>query len=89
VLNRDDIGALAPGMAADLAIYALDDVGLAGALHDPLAALLFCQPPRARHTVVHGRVVVRDGHLTTVDLAALVRRHNLLARQLVEGAVRS
>lgn len=89
VLNRDDIGALAPGMAADLAIYALDDVGLAGALHDPLAALLFCQPPRARHTVVHGRVVVRDGHLTTVDLAALVLRHNLLARQLVEGAVRS
>ncbi|WP_428419849.1 8-oxoguanine deaminase [Methylibium sp.] len=86
VLDRDDIGTLAPGRAADLAIFALDDVGLAGAQHDPLAALLFCQPPRTRHTVVHGRVVVRDGRLTTVELPRLVERHNRLSRQLVEAA---
>jgi cytosine/adenosine deaminase-related metal-dependent hydrolase len=83
VLNRDDIGQLAPGMAADLAIYPLDDIAQAGAQHDPLAALLLCQPPRAAFTVVHGRVVVREGRLVTVDLPQLVRTHNRLARELL------
>ncbi len=46
VLGRDDIGALAPGMAADLVAVSLDPVGLAGALHDPLAALLLCHVPQ-------------------------------------------
>jgi cytosine/adenosine deaminase-related metal-dependent hydrolase len=87
VLNRDDIGHLAPGMAADLAIYALDDVAQAGAQHDPLAALLFCQPPRARHTIVNGRLVVRDGRLATVDTPALVRAHNRLAGELLNAAL--
>lgn len=85
VLNRDDIGALAPGMAADMVTIALDEIGLAGALHDPLAALLFCHVPRVRHTIVNGKVVVRDGQLTTVDLPTLIERHNRLARQLVQA----
>jgi cytosine/adenosine deaminase-related metal-dependent hydrolase len=86
VLNRDDIGHLAPGMSADLAIYPLDDVAQAGAQHDPLAALLLCQPPRATHTIVHGRFVVRDGRLATVDLPQLVTAHNRLARSLLQPA---
>jgi len=86
VLNRDDIGALAPGMAADIATFPLNEIGLAGALHDPLAALLFCQVPRVQHSIVNGRVVVRDGQLTTVELPVLVERHNALARRLVEAA---
>ncbi|MEO7338155.1 MAG: 8-oxoguanine deaminase, partial [Caldimonas sp.] len=63
----------------------LDEVGLAGARHDPLAALLFCQVPRVRHSIVNGRVVVRDGELATLELPLLVERHNALARKLVEG----
>lgn len=86
VLNRDDIGALAPGMAADIVSFPLDEIGTAGALHDPLAALLFCQVPRVKHNVVDGRVVVRDGRLTTVELPVLVERHNALARELLEAA---
>jgi cytosine/adenosine deaminase-related metal-dependent hydrolase len=86
VLGRDDIGALAPGMAADLVTVPLDDIGMAGALHDPVAALVFCQVPRVRHAVVHGRVVVRDGHLTTLDLPVLIERHNALAAQLARAA---
>lgn len=82
VLNRDDIGHLAPGMAADLVCVALDDIGFAGALHDPVAALAFCQVPRVRHTVVNGRVVVRDGEVETIDLPRLVERHNRLAAAL-------
>jgi len=85
VLGRDDIGALAPGMAADLVTLPLDDIGLAGALHDPLAALLFCHVPRVRHVVVNGQLRVRDGQLTGVELPLLVERHNRLAAQLVNG----
>ena len=42
VLGRDDIGALAPGMAADLVAFDLRGIGFAGGLHDPVAALVFC-----------------------------------------------
>ncbi|MBS0595100.1 MAG: 8-oxoguanine deaminase [Proteobacteria bacterium] len=83
VLGRDDIGALAPGMSADFACVPLDDVGLAGALHDPLAALFFCHVPRVAHTVVNGHVVVRDGQLTTIDLPVHLERHNRLAAALI------
>ncbi|HMO45259.1 MAG TPA: 8-oxoguanine deaminase [Rubrivivax sp.] len=83
VLGRDDIGALAPGMSADVATVPLGDVGMAGALHDPLAALFFCHVPRVRHTVVNGRVVVRDGRLATIDLPRHVERHNRLAAMLL------
>jgi len=86
VLGRDDIGALAPGMAADIAVFPLDGIATAGALHDPLAALLFCHVPRAAHVIVDGRVVVRDGEVTTLDVPVLVERHNRLARELVETA---
>lgn len=85
VLGRDDIGHLAPGMAADLITVPLDEIGLAGAGHDPLAALFFCTVPRVRHSVVHGRVVVRDGELQTLDLPTLIARHRRLAAQLVAG----
>ncbi len=83
VLGRDDIGALAPGMAADFVGFALDDVALAGALHDPVAALLFCASPTVRTSVVGGRRVVHEGRLQTLDLPRLVETHNALARRLV------
>ena len=86
VLNRDDIGALAPGMAADIVTVPLGEIGLAGAHHDPLAALMFCHVPRVRHSVVQGRVVVRDGELTTVELPRLIERHNRLASELAHAA---
>ncbi|PZQ51693.1 MAG: 8-oxoguanine deaminase [Rhodovulum sulfidophilum] len=85
VLNRDDIGAIAPGMAADVAAFDLGNIAYAGALHDPVAALVFCSGPGAAYTVVNGRVVVREGRLTTLDTRALVARHNELARDLVNG----
>ena len=86
LLNRDDIGALSVGMAADIVTVPLDDIGMAGAQHDPLAALLFCQVPRVQHSIVNGRVVVRDGRLTTLELPLLVERHNALAAQLRAAA---
>jgi cytosine/adenosine deaminase-related metal-dependent hydrolase len=83
VLGRDDVGQLSPGMAADIVAFDLADVGFAGAGHDPLAALVFCSPARAALSVINGRVVVRDGQLTTVELPWLVERHRALARHLM------
>ena len=83
VLGRDDIGEIAVGKAADLAVFDLRHVGFAGALHDPVAALLFCQPVPAAYTIVNGNIVVREGHLTTVDLPGLVADHNRLAAKLL------
>jgi len=83
VLGRDDIGCLAPGMAADFAAFDLGGVALAGALHDPVAALVFCTPGNASLVAINGRVVVEGGRLTTVDLPSVIERHNRLAKRLV------
>jgi cytosine/adenosine deaminase-related metal-dependent hydrolase len=87
VLGRPDIGHLAVGMCADLALFDLRTLGFAGgAVHDPVGALLLCTSPQAAYTVVNGRVVVRQGQLTTVDLGPLLERHNRLAVQLAQQA---
>lgn len=87
VLGRDDIGAIAVGMAADLAAFRVDTIEYAGALpHDPVAALLFCAPRQADLVMVNGRVLIRNGELVGWDLGRVAERHNQLARQLVAGA---
>jgi 8-oxoguanine deaminase len=87
VLGRRDIGHLAVGMCADLALFDLRTLSMAGgAVHDPVASLLLCASPQAAYTVVNGRVVVRQGQLTTVDLGPLVEQHNRLAIELREKA---
>ncbi len=83
VLGRTDIGHLAPGMSADLAVYDLNQIELAGSDWDPLAALLFCGPVKAKTVVVNGRQVVSDYRLTTIDLQAAIVRHRRLSRGLV------
>jgi cytosine/adenosine deaminase-related metal-dependent hydrolase len=85
VLNRDDIGALKPGMAADFVAFDLNQIGFAGGLHDPVAALIFCAPVSVALSVINGRVVVRDGHIVTIDLPLVLEQHNRLSLQLVSG----
>ncbi len=88
-LGRDDIGYLAPGMAADVIGIDLDTLDYAGAwVHDPLAAVVFCRPPNVTWSVVNGRVVVEDGRLVTGDLTTMIARHNKIARRMVEQARR-
>lgn len=86
VLGRDDVGVLAPGMAADLVAFRVDGLEHAGALGDPLGGLLTCAPTRAWLSMVNGRIVVERGELVGVDLPALVERHHRLARRLLERA---
>jgi 8-oxoguanine deaminase len=84
VLGRDDIACLSPGMAADFIGVRLDRLAFAGAQADPLAALLFCTPPTVDLSVINGQVVVREGQLLRLDLAATIARHNELAQELLQ-----
>lgn len=86
VLGRDDIGALAPGMSADVVAFDLQGVGHAGAGHDPVAALVFCQPGQVALSVINGLVVIRGGAFEKLELKPLLARHRKLARALFEGA---
>jgi cytosine/adenosine deaminase-related metal-dependent hydrolase len=86
VLGRSDIGHLAVGMCADLALFDLNTLAFAGAaVHDPVGALLLCASPPAAYTIVNGRVVVRQGQLATVELGPLIEKHNRLALLLAMG----
>ena len=86
VLNRDDIGAIAPGMSADIVAFDMRDVAYAGAGHDLVAALVFCTPGRVATSIINGKVVVRDGSLLPVELPKVLERHRQLASVLHESA---
>ena len=85
VLGRSDIGSLEVGKCADFFAINLNRLDYAGALHDPVAAAVFCHPVRADTTVIGGRFVVREGRLVTVDEHHLVEKHNRAARRLLIG----
>ena len=84
VLGRSDLGSLEPGKCGDFFAVKLERLEYAGALHDPVAALVFCSPIQADYTVVGGKFVVKEGHLLSVDLPQLVKQHNQAARRLLE-----
>jgi 8-oxoguanine deaminase len=83
VLGRDDIGSLAPGMAADIIGVRTDTLAMAGGVHDSVAALLFCRPAGADFTIVNGEVLVEHGRLTRIDEERLSARHTEFARALL------
>jgi 8-oxoguanine deaminase len=85
VLGRDDVGSLEAGKCADFFTLDLGALEYAGALHDPVAATVFCAPTRARFTVVHGRVVVAEGRVTTVEMGPVIERQNRVAAALARG----
>jgi 8-oxoguanine deaminase len=85
VLGRQDLGSLEVGKCADFIAISLDRLEYAGALHDPVAAAVFCAPAGVDHVFVHGRHVVDQGRLVGLELPALVERHNRAAARLVRG----
>ena len=80
-----EIGSLQVGGVGDVAIWPLTGPSFAGAIADPIEAWLRCGPVAARHTVVHGRPVVRDGHLVSGRVDEMLHAHERLARRLQAG----
>lgn len=83
VLGRHDIGILAPGKRADIAVWDMADVEAAGSW-DP-AALLLAGPMMVKDLFVEGRHLVADSWVTTIDVPSVVRHQTRLAQGLMDG----
>ncbi len=84
VLGRDDIGSLEPGKCADFFAINLNRLDYAGALHDPVSAVIFCAPVKVDYTVVGGEFVVQEGQLVNLEIGKLVEEHNRLVFELLD-----
>jgi 8-oxoguanine deaminase len=83
-IGRPELGEIAAGKIADLALFRLDELRFSG--HgDPLAALVLCGAHRADRVMVGGRWVVVDGAIPGLDVPDLVRRHSAAARAMQAG----
>ena len=83
VLNRDDIGVLAPGYAADITAFKRNNVDFSGSDWDPVASLVFCGPGKANYTIVNGKIIVSEGQVTTIPMEKLINEHNKLSHNLI------
>ena len=85
VLGRDDIGSLAPGMAADFIAFNVDTPRLAGAQHDPVAGLVFCDEDRVDYSFINGRCVVSERQFLPFDLQSVCADVNRLSLAMING----
>jgi len=70
-LGRDDLGRLAPGARADIAVIALDDPAI-GQVIDPIQTILLNGSGRdVRTVIIDGRIVMQDGVIPGVDHDAM------------------
>ncbi|MBN9058043.1 MAG: amidohydrolase family protein, partial [Rhizobiales bacterium] len=83
-LGRDDIGAIAVGKQADMALYTLDELRFSGA-GDPLAALVLCGAYKTDRVMVKGDWRVEDGVPVGMDLAKLRYEHGEAAKAFLES----
>jgi cytosine/adenosine deaminase-related metal-dependent hydrolase len=77
-----ELGRLAVGSVGDLVCWPLEGIAFAGAITDPVEAWLRCGPLAARHTVVAGRAVVRDGRLVSDHVEEILSRHRKVAERI-------
>jgi len=83
ILQRDDIGVLAPGKAADIIGVDFRQLPFAGGVHDPLAGLVLCEVDNVDLSIVNGKIRVANGQLVGVDTAPLIEQGNKLGADLV------
>ena len=86
-LGRDDIGSLEPGKAADIIAVDMNRMQYAGAGHDPVAAVVFCQPFNVDLSIINGKVIVKNGQLQTVDMQGPLQRHRELSNQMIDNMI--
>ncbi|MCX7765878.1 MAG: amidohydrolase family protein, partial [Candidatus Sumerlaeia bacterium] len=87
VLGRQDIGSIAPGKAADLMLINLNRLDYAGALSDPVSAVVHCGDSFIVDTVIiNGRIVAQEGKLKTVDEQKITEMANKISREMIARA---
>jgi len=86
ILRRDDIGEIAVGKEADLALFKLDELRFSGS-HDPLAALLLCGATKADRVMIAGKWKVIDGKVLEMDIGQMMAQHTAQAKRLYSAAL--
>jgi len=82
LIGRSDIGEIAVGKQADLALFAQDELRFSGS-HDAISALLLCGAEKAEHVMVGGKWRVTQGNIIGLDVPDLISRHRMAAKKLV------
>ncbi|KRO48278.1 MAG: 8-oxoguanine deaminase, partial [Acidimicrobiia bacterium BACL6 MAG-120924-bin43] len=77
-----EIGEISVGAVGDLAIWSLTGVAFAGAVADPIEAWLRCGPTGAKHTIVHGKLVVDNGQIVSNKVDSMLATHRTLAKRM-------
>ena len=77
-----EIGEISVGAVGDLAIWSLTGVAFAGAVADPIEAWLRCGPTGAKHTIVHGKLVVDNGQLVSNKVDSMLATHRRVAKRM-------
>ena len=85
VLNRNDIGEISIGKAADFAIYDLKQIDFSGTSSDPIAALVFCGPVKTKFTICNGNIISENGHMKKFDLNLSLEKHSLASNRLINN----
>ena len=84
VLNRDDIGQIAVGKAADFAVYDLKQIALSGTWSDPVAGLVLCTPMRTSYTICNGKIISESGNINNLDLGVSLEEHRSASERLLK-----
>ena len=82
-LNRSDIGSIKTGNSADFAIYDMSSLELAGAVDDPIGALIFCGPLRTKYTICNGKVLSVGDEIKNINLEKTILKHNKFSKNLL------
>ena len=85
VLNRNDIGEISVGKAADFAIYDLKQIDFSGTYSDPVAALVFCGPVKTKYTICNGKIISENGHMKNFDINMSLEKHALASIRLTNN----
>src|SRR6056297_1500229 len=86
LLNQPEIGSIEEGKAADLFMVSSKRLGFAGGLSDPVSALVNTGDTQiVDYTIVNGKIVVRNGKLTTYDERKIVENANRISKKMING----
>lgn len=88
VLGRDEIGSIEPGKAADIILINLKQIGFAGALHDPVTAVVFCHSYGVDYSIINGNLVVKNGKVVGVNMDDIIEMQNEISEEIIKRAER-
>ena len=80
--RQGELGELSVGAAGDVVVWPMDGLQFAGVLTDPISGWLRCGPTAARHTIINGRFVVRNGELVAPNLDQQLALHRTVATRM-------